>query len=92
MYIYVRIKNKMVYKYIFFINVYLYIYKNRWNVGIIKKWLSGAVYTFQQLKKLVGIYKMCRGCKNLIVVPKKWTNNTGGYYNNITVQFVMEVS
>ncbi len=27
-----------------------------------------------------------------IVVPKKWTNNTGGYYNNITVQFVMEVS
>ena len=44
------------------------------------------------LKKLVGIYKMCRGCKNLIVVPKKWTNNTGGYYNNITVQFVMEVS
>ena len=65
MYIYVRIKNKMVYKYIFFINVYLYIYKNRWNVGIIKKWLSVAVYTFQQLKKLVGIYKMCRGCKNL---------------------------
>ena len=28
----------------------------------------------------------------IIVVPKKWTNNTGGYYNNITVQFVMEVS
>ena len=24
----------------------------------------------------------------IIVVPKKWTNNTGGYYNNITVQFV----
>jgi len=33
-----------------------------------------------------------RGGQNRIVVPKKWTNNTGGYYNNITVQFVMEVS
>ena len=33
-----------------------------------------------------------RGVRPFIVVPKKWTNNTGGYYNNITVQFVMEVS
>ena len=44
---------------------------------------------------------LCKAChdnktgnegQNRIVVPKKWTNNTGGYYNNITVQFVMEVS
>lgn len=38
-----------------------------------------------------GVYSECR-VEDSIVVPKKWTNNTGGYYNNITVQFVMEVS
>lgn len=68
MYIYVRIKNKMVYKYIFFINVYLYIYKNRWNVGIIKKWLSGAVYTFQQLKNLLEFIRCVGGVKILNIL------------------------
>ncbi len=37
--------------------------KNRWNVGIIKKWLSGAFYTFQQLKKLVEFIRCVGGVK-----------------------------
>ena len=53
----------------------------------------GMLMKFKLTKNTTDKKSKIRGrLGKIIVVPKKWTNNTGGYYNNITVQFVMEVS